>query len=211
MIKKSLPIVLLLAILFVWPSYAADETLTITTYYPSPAGSYNELDTNYLNFGLIDNPPDSGSSCSQEGQTLYNSNTRQLYICNGSNWAPVGGGEAIANPILPDPDWVLVARNLRFEAHHEFLIKYSLSLTGQVRQIKVVVVYIRDGDWPPVGYEFYLRPPSYFDGWAHTSQLNNWIQFGIQNLGNGNINLIGWGVDQSSNDFILDVDVYVSY
>ncbi|MDP2905752.1 MAG: hypothetical protein Q8O22_05565 [Candidatus Omnitrophota bacterium] len=29
-------------------AFAADETITITTYYPSPSGSYNELRTNKL-------------------------------------------------------------------------------------------------------------------------------------------------------------------
>lgn len=32
-------------------SYAADETMTITTYYPSPYGSYNSLQTNKLGIG----------------------------------------------------------------------------------------------------------------------------------------------------------------
>ena len=42
---------------------ASEETITVTTYYPSPYGSYNQLNTNYLQYGLISSPPAAGSSC----------------------------------------------------------------------------------------------------------------------------------------------------
>ena len=50
----------------------SEETLTVTTYYPSPYGSYNQLNTNYLQYGLISSPPAAGSSCgaSEEGKSF---------------------------------------------------------------------------------------------------------------------------------------------
>lgn len=48
-----------LGLIFVIPSfvfplfvYAQEESLTITTYYPAPYGSYEELSANILNVGL---------------------------------------------------------------------------------------------------------------------------------------------------------------
>ncbi len=57
-LKKSL-LLAVLSIVFVLPcvSRASDETLTITTYYPSPYGVYNQLQTNSL--GVGDNDGDS--------------------------------------------------------------------------------------------------------------------------------------------------------
>ena len=72
----------------------SEETLTVTTYYPSPYGSYNQLNTNYLQYGLIPSPPAAGSSCDavEEGKSFYNKNDKNLYICNGSNWVVQGRG-----------------------------------------------------------------------------------------------------------------------
>lgn len=83
---------LLLACLFVSYLFAEDETITITTYYPSPQGSYNVLGTNYLELGSIDNPPGLGKACytKEEGQIVYNQFTKAIYYCDGNSWKSVG-------------------------------------------------------------------------------------------------------------------------
>ncbi|MCX5700450.1 MAG: hypothetical protein NTZ63_02775 [Candidatus Omnitrophica bacterium] len=86
---KKLYLSLIPAILFfVSLAFAADETLTITTYYPSPYGSYNELKTNYLQFGKISVPPTENDPCvlDDEGKVSYNSKEKMLYLCIGNYW-----------------------------------------------------------------------------------------------------------------------------
>lgn len=64
------------------------ETITITTYYPSPYGSYNELHTNYLQFGKVPFPPTQLTNCKaeEEGKIVYNSKEKDLYFCDGKFW-----------------------------------------------------------------------------------------------------------------------------
>ena len=69
----------------------ADENFTITTYYPSPFGSYNELSTNYLDYGTAPSSvPVLGNFCSKQGQTAYNSTDKKVYLCDGSKWVSMG-------------------------------------------------------------------------------------------------------------------------
>lgn len=63
------------------------ESLTITTYYPSPYGSYNELSTNIFNLG-----PQSSRPGNQEGRLYYDSNTKSIFYYNGTQWMELGGG-----------------------------------------------------------------------------------------------------------------------
>ncbi|MFH1198630.1 MAG: hypothetical protein V1650_00480 [Candidatus Omnitrophota bacterium] len=64
------------------------EQFTITTYYPSPYGSYKDLQLFPYN-----NSFDPGS-CSSEGTMYYNLNMHQLRICNGIVWGPASGAGA---------------------------------------------------------------------------------------------------------------------
>ena len=51
--------------------FAADETITITTYYPSPSGSYNQLRTNRMAVGVGTTMPSSDGVLNWgEGQAL---------------------------------------------------------------------------------------------------------------------------------------------
>lgn len=54
---KILKLVLFLVLSFVAYAFASNETLTITTYYPSPYGSYNQLKTNMLAVGSATSMP----------------------------------------------------------------------------------------------------------------------------------------------------------
>jgi hypothetical protein len=73
----------------------AEESLTITTYYPSPYGVYNELSTNTLVLPEQGTGVPDVSDCNalaEKGRIrVYNS---QLYYCNGSAWTAIGGGGA---------------------------------------------------------------------------------------------------------------------
>jgi hypothetical protein len=96
--------------------FAAEESITITTYYPSPYGSYNELATNRLAVGdsngsggldAADQPnrdgdirlkPQTGDPTSwpagTRGKFAYSSTQDSMYHHNGSAWVASGGGNA---------------------------------------------------------------------------------------------------------------------
>jgi hypothetical protein len=78
----------------------AQEQLTITTYYPSPVGSYNELTANKLAIGLnnsaatlgngvLDFTPLNANPAGNEGSVYYNSVTHGLKIFDGTSWKDV--------------------------------------------------------------------------------------------------------------------------
>jgi len=110
--KLNKPLLLSLSLCFLLLSlssllFAQNETLTITTYYPSPYGTYNQLGTNKLAVGYTgssDQPsitgdmrlyPQSGSptswSAGQQGEVGYASTDGYLYAYNGSSWVKQGG------------------------------------------------------------------------------------------------------------------------
>ena len=96
----------------------AEESITITTYYPSPYGVYNELQTNKFAVGdtsgdgqlsAADQPPANGQLYTarsviykpqsslpafdaREGELVYNNTDDSLYLYNGSSWVKQGGG-----------------------------------------------------------------------------------------------------------------------
>lgn len=78
---------------------SAEEALTITTYYPSPYGVYNEL-------RLYPHSPPTDCTADQIGLMYYNSEDHNLRVCryNGSAyaWEPVSGGYWAASPANPD-------------------------------------------------------------------------------------------------------------
>jgi len=117
----GLAMVLVCGYMFMPRSYA-DETLTITTYYPSPYGSYNELQTNKLAVGdtngdgqlsSADQPPANGQLYTarsviykpqsslpafdtMEGEVVYQSSDKKFYYYDGSAWvAQAGGGTTV--------------------------------------------------------------------------------------------------------------------
>jgi hypothetical protein len=87
-------------------SIFADESLTITTYYPSPYGSYNELSANKIKVGNTTVPAAAQSGMirfenrmiqpaaapSVEGAIYYNRIDKEFKYSDGSSWAALGGG-----------------------------------------------------------------------------------------------------------------------
>jgi hypothetical protein len=66
----------------------ADESLTITTYFPSPYGVYNELQL------YAHNPAVTTCDDAHKGTMYYKSTDDQVYVCKGTTlgWKTVGGG-----------------------------------------------------------------------------------------------------------------------
>jgi hypothetical protein len=65
-------------------AYAQEESITITTYYPSPYGVYNELRL------YPHSPATTPCDSSATGTMYYNSTTNQILVCNGTSWSAVG-------------------------------------------------------------------------------------------------------------------------
>jgi len=99
----------LAAFAFFITSVFAEDSITITTYYPSPYGVYKTLRL-YPNDS---NTP--GNACSNRGEMYYDDSDNQVYVCNGV-WAslslsvPIGSIIAwhksfVNTPALPS-GWV---------------------------------------------------------------------------------------------------------
>ncbi len=82
------------------------ESITISTYYPSPTGNYKTL-------RLIpsDQPP-AGSAAVQAGTMYFNNSTQKLYIYNDTGgWKSIGSGGSGGGALIVDsgrkvwPDW----------------------------------------------------------------------------------------------------------
>lgn len=59
------------------------EDTTITTYYPSPYGSYNELQ-------LYPHPaPVTTCDAGHKGTMYYDSDDNKIKVCNGANWVNI--------------------------------------------------------------------------------------------------------------------------
>ena len=102
----------LLSLLFIRDAQAADESLTLETYYPAPYGAYAELtttgntslatDTGSVGIGTtspqakldvdggIKVGNDTNCNPQKAGTMMYNSGSVQY--CNGSGWQTMGGG-----------------------------------------------------------------------------------------------------------------------
>jgi hypothetical protein len=78
--------VIALALLATRVVIAEDESLTITTYYPSPYGVYNELQANILRFGTGKEKESTVCDSTKEGQVIYDDSENKMYICNGTKW-----------------------------------------------------------------------------------------------------------------------------
>ena len=80
---------LIFSIIFLFSAIVlAAEEITITTYYPSPYGSYNELQL-YPHTPAVTTCDDA-----HKGTMYYSSTDDQVYVCKGTtlSWQPVGGG-----------------------------------------------------------------------------------------------------------------------
>lgn len=102
-------IVIVLALSLFGINYAySEETLTITTYYPSPYGIYNKLSTSRLSVGYFsdsEQPRSDGNIRLRQhssappvesgilGETAYASDGN-LYVHNGSTWVKQGSSGA---------------------------------------------------------------------------------------------------------------------
>jgi hypothetical protein len=99
----------------------AEESITITTYYPSPYGVYNELQTNKFAVGDTnvsggldsgDQPPANGQLYTarsvifkpqsslpafdaREDELVYSDTDNKFYHYDGSSWVAQGGGTAV--------------------------------------------------------------------------------------------------------------------
>lgn len=80
------------------------EDITITTYYPSPFGVYNELETNRFMVGAGVMPDDdgvvnfqqlaaapAGAASNTEGALYYNTTSSEFRYHNGAGWQSFGG------------------------------------------------------------------------------------------------------------------------
>lgn len=89
----------LVLLLFCLPCFAEEpqqqqpEEFVITTYYPSPYGSYNELEV-YRSVTYKPVNKDTLSS-PKEGELVYNASDDALYLYNGSAWVAQGGGGGV--------------------------------------------------------------------------------------------------------------------
>ena len=94
---------ILFFLLFSAAGIFADESITITTYYPSPYGAYNELSANKFTIGtglssptadgvLRFRPADLSGSC-HEGELYYDYSEHILKFCdNTSTWKSLAAG-----------------------------------------------------------------------------------------------------------------------
>ena len=66
-------------------SLAQQDQITNHTYYPSPSGVYNTLRL-YPTDGI-----EPTSNCANQGEMYYDLSDSQAYVCDGTNWQPLGG------------------------------------------------------------------------------------------------------------------------
>lgn len=98
MYKKGLVLGLVFLFLFCLPCFAQKQQesmdeFVITTYYPSPYGSYNQLEVyRSLRYNPVDK--DDPKYIPKEGELVYNASDDSLYLYNGSKWVAQGGGGA---------------------------------------------------------------------------------------------------------------------
>lgn len=75
------------------------EEITITTYYPSPYGVYEEMDVNYLDFknNEYQEAFPTNLPAVEEGRLFYDKNTKEIkYSFDGSSWSSLAGGSCPA-------------------------------------------------------------------------------------------------------------------
>lgn len=89
MFKKMYLGLIMVILFFASFVFAADESLTITTYYPSPYGVYKTL-------RLQPNDDQAaGGACTNEGDMAYDLSAHQALVCNGSTWGAFSASNKI--------------------------------------------------------------------------------------------------------------------
>jgi hypothetical protein len=116
--KKHTLLIISFLLLFCCLSFAAEE-ITLSTYYPAPYGTYDELqayrlsvgDTNtdgildandmptqdgqiYTARSIILKPQTGALSSPVKGELVYNNSDNSLYLYDGSSWVQQGGGSS---------------------------------------------------------------------------------------------------------------------
>lgn len=95
MLRKVLILLFGFMLVLVYPTSFAQqqETLTVTTYYPSPYGSYKQLE---VSRSVTYDPVDKDTLTNpKEGELVYNSSDDAFYYYNGSDWVKQGGGNYV--------------------------------------------------------------------------------------------------------------------
>lgn len=88
---------------FMFLGFSSAEDLTITTYYPSPYGSYNQLSTN----SLLLNPQSSIPINPGEGTTYYDSMNHFVKYWNGTEWIQLGSSNQVIGTFTKSGDLTL--------------------------------------------------------------------------------------------------------
>ena len=73
-------VLLISSVLVIFAPVIFAEDITITTYYPSPYGSYNELQL------YPHSTPVAACNSSGKGTMYYDSDDNHAYVCNGTAW-----------------------------------------------------------------------------------------------------------------------------
>ncbi|MDD5194808.1 MAG: hypothetical protein PHQ96_03920 [Candidatus Omnitrophica bacterium] len=98
------------------------ETVSFTTYYPSPHGVYRMLRLYPNNAVML------GSACTNEGEMVYSQTDRQICVCNGANWQPLSGYWTLTgNYLYPRyANWTVgIGSNTSFSS--PFTIKHTVT------------------------------------------------------------------------------------
>ncbi|MFA4843004.1 MAG: hypothetical protein WC658_04120 [Candidatus Omnitrophota bacterium] len=142
----------------------ADESLTITTYFPSPYGVYNELQL------YAHNPAVTTCDDAHKGTLFYKSTDDQVYVCKGATlgWQTVGGGST------PDYDSGWFADNT--SSNHTTTLTHSFGSFPSNWSI------LFSPDNPPSSYVYPVREFNYSwypNIWSGPSIRMNTTQFQI--------------------------------
>jgi len=86
----------LVSLSFLGPAIAQEEKITVATYYPSPYGVYNEMNTNILYF--VPQDP-ARTRCEKEGQVFYDIVKHMLMVCKGVGQPVPVAGEINVQPV----------------------------------------------------------------------------------------------------------------
>ncbi len=121
----------------------AEESITITTYYPSPYGVYNELQL------YAHNPAVTTCDDAHKGTMFYKSTDDQVYVCKGATlgWQTLGGSKVVqivsyetgayATGTTPIPDATSIPQN------NEGDLYMTLAITPKsaTNKLKIDVVF----------------------------------------------------------------------
>jgi hypothetical protein len=92
---KKLFLILGLGIFFIFASiflaFSQEEKITITTYYPSPYGSYNQLSTNLFRHVPMNTTSRPACTAAIEGTSYYDQDQKTILFCDGTDWAGLVG------------------------------------------------------------------------------------------------------------------------